>query len=212
MDNIIAIAGALAVILSGVAVFVIVAQRRTRAIQAAGFVELKTADEALNELTRAIFDVTPREVHHKEDAGGQSWLVFADTGSSEDSGCAMLVHRTGHDNWPAVILIRSGRRIPKMFRQLTGGFFKWVEPMTDPEFGSLAGTGWFAYKEPKRDVPPALIDRLSRAVRSSDAQGLLGVAVRGSYLSIWSETGKLRTLLATAPLVSAAVLERTGTR
>lgn len=210
MDNIIAIAGALAVILSGVAVFVVVAQRRTRAIQAAGFVELKTADEALNELTRAIFEATPREVHHKEDAGEQSWLIFADTGSSEDSGCAMLVYRTGHDNWPAVVLVQSGRRIPKMFRQLTGGFFKWAEPMTDREFGRLAGTGWFAYKEPKRDVPPVLIDRLGQAIRIPDAQGLLGVAVRGSYLSIWCETGKLRTLLAAAPLVRATVLERTG--
>lgn len=207
MDDIIGIAAALAVILSGVAIFVAVARRRTRVVQEAGFAELKTADKALNELTEAIFEVSPREVHQKQDAGEHSWLIFADTGSSEGPGCAMLVYRTGNDDWPAVILVQSGRRISKMFRQLTGGFFKWAEPVTDPAFDSLTGTGWFAYKEPKRDIPPVLVDRLSHAVKSSDAQGLLGVAVRGPHLSIWCDADKLKTLLAAAPLVRAAVLE-----
>jgi len=131
-------------------------------------------------------------------------------GGSDDSGCMMLVYRTGRDDWPAVILTQSGRRIPKMLRRLTGGFFKWAEPATELEFGSLAGTGWFAYKEPKRNIPPALIEWLNQAIRIPGAKGLLGVAVRGSYLSIWCDAGKLRTLLAVAPLVRAAVLERTG--
>lgn len=207
MDGIIGIVAALAVILLGLAFFVSVALRRKRAIEFEGYLEVKTVDASIIELTRALFELSPAEVHRKEDPSGQSWLVSVDSGSSEDSGCMMLVYHVSHDDWPAVVLVRSGRRIPKIFRELTGGIFKWAEPMADTEMNGLAGTGWYAYQEPNREVPSALKERLCKAVQIPRSSRLLGIAMIDSYLTVWSDAERLKTVLATAPLIRAAVLE-----
>lgn len=206
MDNTIGIVGALTVILLGLALFLVVALHRKRAIRANGFVEIETVNEAINELTRKLFELSPAEVHRKEDPIGQTWLVFVDAGQSEDSGCVMLVYHMAHDDWPAVVLVRSGRSIPKIFRDLTGGIFKWAVPMADSEMNGLNGTGWFAYQEPNREVPSAFRVRLCEAVQVPCSSGLLGIAAIGSYLVVWSDAERLKTVLATAPLVRAAVL------
>jgi hypothetical protein len=210
LDDVIGILGALAVILSGLAVLVAVALRRRRAVEASGYVQTETDDEAMGRLTGALFDLAPREVHRKEDASGRSWLVFVDPGGSEDTGCAMLAYATARDDWPAVVLIRSGRRIPKIFRRLTGGFFEWTRPMAEAEARGLAGTGWFGHREPDAAVPPALTARLCAAVRGPRTRGLLGIAVIPSYLVVWSDAARLGTLLAAAPGVRAAVLDHAG--
>ncbi len=209
MGDVIGIAAAVTVILSGIAFLVAMALRRKRAIEAAGFVEIERVDEVLNELTKVLFEGVPREVHQKQDPSGESWLVFVDTGSSDDSGCVMLVYHIGHDDWPAVVLIRSGRRVPAIFRQLTGGIFKWAVPISDTEMSGLTNTGWFAHKEAKQLIPTILKERLSEAARCPQFQGLLGIAVCNSYLVIWSDAGRLRTLLAKAPLVRASLLSDT---
>ena len=210
MVDFFSIAAALFVISMGIAFFAAMALRRTRAIQGSGFVEVSAPDNAINRLTKSLLGETPSEVYHREHAGEQSWLVFADAGSSEGSGSAMLFYRTGHNDWPAVVLVQSGHQIPKMFRQLTGGLFNWAKPIADTEIDSLAGTGWFAYKEPQQDIPPALMERIGRAARTPASQRLLGIAVRDAYLMIWSDAGRVQTLFAVAPLVRAAMLDEIG--
>jgi hypothetical protein len=204
LGDIIGIAGAVAVILAGLGVFVAMALRRKRAIDAGGYVEIERAEDAIAEVTGTLFDLAPAEVHRKEGPSGPSWLVFVDTGDSESSGCAMLVYRVGHDDWPAVAVVRSGRRIPGVLRRLSGGFLARAEPMAGPEAGGFAGTGWFAYQAPGKEVPEALKARLFEAARPLRADGLLGIAVIQSHLAVWSDADRLQTLLAKAPLVHAA--------
>jgi len=209
MDGITGIVAALAVIIMGLAFFVAMAVRRKRAIEMAGYVEIGPVDESINRLTRALFDLAPSEIHRKAESIGQTWLVLINSGSSEDSGCMMLVYPVSHDNWPAVVLVRSGRRIPKLFRDLTGGIFRWAEPVTDTEMDALERTGWYAYQEPDKEVPMALKERLCKAVTIPSSSGLLGIALIDSHLAVWCETARLRTMLTTAPLVRAAILEPT---
>lgn len=206
MNGTIGIAAALTVILLGLAFLVAVALRRKRAIEMAGYAEVETVDESLKDLTRTLFDLDPKEVHRKEGPRDRSWLILVDSGGSEDSGCMMLAYPVSHDRWPAVVLARSGRRVPRVFRNLTGGFLKWSEPMAGSEMGGLAGTGWYAYQEPNREVPPDLKERLCEAVKTPRASGLLGIAVIDAYLAIWSDAMRLRTLLAAAPLVRGTIL------
>jgi hypothetical protein len=208
MDDITGIVSALAVILLGLALFMAVALRRKRTIEAGGYIKVEHADEVIGKLTRKLFEVTAAEVYRREDTNGQSWLVFVDTGSSEGSGCVMLVYQVGHDDWPAVVAIRSGRRIPKIFRWLSGGLFKWAEPMTETEASGFAGTGWFVYKEPNKNVPEDLKRRLCEAARGPHAAELFGIALIDSYFAIWCDTEQVTSLLANAPLVRAAFLKQ----
>lgn len=210
MGDVIGIAAALVVVLLGLAIIVAMALRRQRAIEASGYQKVEGVDDPLADLTRAIFEGDPKEVHRKKDATGESWLVFVDTGSSEDPGCVMLVYPIGHDDWPALVLVHSGRPIPKIFRHLTGGIFEWAEPIEDIEEERLAATGWYAYTEPKQHIPTMLRDRLTRAARLPQSQGLLGIAVRGSFLMVWSEAGEIKGLLAAAPFIRGAVVEGTS--
>lgn len=202
------IVAALAVILFGLGFFAAVALGRKRAIEAGGYVEIESAGEAIDRLTRTLFELPPAEVHRRDDPSGQSWLVFVEAGSSEDSGCAMIVYPLAQDGWPAVAAIRSGRRIPGIFRWLTGGLFKWAEPLAEAEATGFAGTGWFVYKEANKGLPEALKERLCKAVRGPCARGLLGIAVIGSRLAVWSDAARLKPLLANAPLVRAAFLKQ----
>lgn len=200
MDGFIGIAGALAVILLGLALFIAIASRRKRAIEAAGYVEVGTADKATIQLTKTLFELSPVEIHRKDEPSGQSTLVFVDSGGSEDSGCAMIAYRLGHD-WPLTVMVRSGRRIPDIFRKLTDGILKQVEPMDDTEAKELIGTGWFAYRAPNKTVPATVRERLFRAARLPRSEGLLGIAVIAPYLAVWSDAGRIKTLLALAPEV-----------
>jgi len=208
MNGNIGIAAALTVILLGLAFLVAVALRRRRAIEMAGYAEVETVDEPLKDLTKALFELAPLEVHRKDDPSDRSWFILVDSGGSEDSGCMILAYPVSHDRWPAVVLVRSGRRVPRIFRNLTGGLFRWSKPMADSEMDGLAGTGWYAYQEPNREVPSVLKERLCEAVKIPRSSGLLGIAVIDSYLAIWSDATRLRTLLATAPLVRGTILDQ----
>lgn len=209
MDGITGIVGALALILVGLAFFLAVALRRKRTIETEGYVEIQMVDRTIEELTRALFEFAPAEIHRKVDSNGQSWLVLVDSGSSEDSGCMMLVYPVSREDWPRVVLVRSGRRIPKIFRDLTGGIFKWAEPMTGTEMSVLNGTGWYAYQEPNEEVPSALKQRLCKAVQVPRSSGLLGIALIDSHLAVWSDALRLKTILTMAPLIRAAIVEPT---
>lgn len=209
MDGISGIVAALAIILIGLTFFVAVALRRKRTIETQGYVKIEMVDQPIKELTKALFELAPTEIHRKVDSNGKSWLVVVDSGSSEDSGCMMLVYPVSQEGWPGVVLVRSGRRIPKIFRDFTGGIFKWAEPITDTEMNALEGTGWYAYQEPKKDVPLALKKRLCKAVKIPRSSGLLGIALMDSYLAVWSDAERLETILAIAPSVRAAILEPT---
>lgn len=210
MGDVIGIAAALIVILLGLAFFVAMALRHQSAIEASGYQKVDGVDDRLVDLTRAIFEGVPKEVHRKKDAKGQSWLVFVDAGSSEDPGCAMLAFPIGHDDWPALVMVHSGRPVPRFFRHLTGGIFEWAEPIDDKEEKRLNRTGWYAYKEPKQDIPTILKDRLTQAARLPQSRGLLGIAVRDSFLVMWSEAGGVKNLLAAAPFVHGAVVDGTN--
>ena len=75
MAHLSGIVAALAVILLGLGFFAAVALRRKRAIEASGYAEIESADEAIDTLTRTLFELAPAEVHRREDPSGQSWLV-----------------------------------------------------------------------------------------------------------------------------------------
>lgn len=205
LDNALGIASALAVILSGLAIFVFVAQRRKNAIEHEGFVRAATGDGALASLTKSLFDAAPIEIHEKEDKSGRSWLAFVDTGDSEASGCALLVFPLeGHDG-RTLVLIRSGRRIPAAFLRLQGGLFDWTMPLDDSETSPLTGTGWFAYGPPDQQQPSSFTERVFRAVHVPGSNRLLGIAVVDAYLAVWTDADRIKTLLATAPLVRSAI-------
>ena len=208
MDDAFGIAAALAVILSGLAFFVVVGFRRKNAIEKDGFLQTETADEALVSLARSLFDAAPTETHEKEDLSGQSWLAFLDAGSSEGSGCAMLVYPMRGWDGLSLVLIRSGRRIPRILRRLEGGLFNWSVPLEDSETRDLEGTGWFAYKAPNQEVPSSFKERMFSAVRVPRSKGLLGIAVIDRYLAVWTDSGRIKTLLETAPLVRSAISKR----
>lgn len=207
MDDSIGIVGALAVILLGLALFAALALGRPRAIEAKGYVKAAVPNDTIARLTGTLFELAPAEVHERAEPDGCSWLVFVDVGGSEDSGCVMLVYPIAGADWSAVALVRSGRRIPKIFRQLAGGIFTWAEPASEAEQRGLDGTGWFAYTMPDRGIPSPLKDRLWEAVRMPGTKGLLGIAVIDRHLAIWSDAGRLKTLLATAPVIRQAFLE-----
>jgi len=208
MDGIVGIIAALSVILLGVVFFVTRALRRKRAIESDGYKKIDVVDPAIGNLTTTLFEGSPVEVHRKESPSGPSWLVFVDSGSSEDSGCVMLVYPRSNDDWPALALVHSARPIPKIFRDLTGGMFKRLAPVAESENDGLTGTGWYAYQEPERPVPPALKERMAEAVQIPRSSGLLGIASIDSHLAVWSDASRLRTLLATAPLVRETILTR----
>lgn len=205
MDDAFGIAAALAVILSGLALFVVVALRKKAAIEKDGFLQTETADEALSSLARSLFDAAPVETHEKEDPSGQSWLAFLDAGSSEGAGCAMLVYPIRGWNGLSLVLIHSGRRIPRIFRRLESGLLSWSVPLEDSETSDLKGTGWFAYKAPNQDVPSSFRERVFSAVRLPRSKGLLGIAVIDTYLAVWTDADRIKTLLGTAPLVRSAI-------
>jgi hypothetical protein len=206
MEEFFGIVVALAVIFSGVAFFITIARSRQRAVEKEGFEETATQDAFLKELTHRLFELAPTEVHRREEPGGQSWLVFVDAGDSENAGCVMTVYRTSFHDLPAVALIQSGRPIPKFFRRLTGGIFKWAEPLADAEMKSLEGTGWYPYREPGGEIPPSLKERLCEAAQLPASSGLLGIAMIDSCLAIWSDAERLKSLLAAAPSIRTALL------
>lgn len=206
MDGIIGIIAALSVILLGVIFFVAMALRRKRAIESDGYKKIDVVDPSIRSLTTSLFEGSPVEVHRKESPNGLSWLVFVDSGSSDDSGCVMLVYPGSNDDWPTLAIVHSARPIPKIFRDLTGGMFKRLVPTAESEFDGLAGTGWYAYQEADRAIPPALKERMAEAVQIPRSAGLLGIALIDSHLVVWSDASRLRTLLAIAPLVRETIL------
>jgi hypothetical protein len=206
MSDLFGIVAALAVIFSGVAFFITIARRRQRAVEKAGFKETAAQDAFLKELTHRLFELAPTEVHRREEPGGKSWLLFVDAGGSENAGCVMAVYRTSFHGLPAVALSRSGRPIPKFFRRLTGGIFKWAEPLADAEMKPLGGTGWYPYREPKGEIPSSLKKRLCEAAQLPGSAGLLGIALIDSHLAIWSDAERLKSLLAVAPSIRKALL------
>lgn len=206
MDETIGIFAALGVILLGLAFFVTMALRQHRAIEADGYKKTDAVDLSIKDLTTTLFECSPVEVHRKESPNGQSWLVFVDAGSSEDSRCAMLVYGVSNDELPALALIHSARPIPRIIRNLTGGLFKRLAPAAENESGGLAGTGWYAYQEPDGVFPTALKERLAEVVQIPRSSGLLGIALIDSHLAVWSDASLLRTLLAIAPLVRETIL------
>lgn len=205
MDKSFGIIAAVAVILLGIAFFIAVAARRRRAIESSGYARVATPDQSVVDLVAALFDATPAEAYRRDEPGGPTWLVFVDTGSSEGSGCVLIAYPAEPGDGPAAVLMRSGRRIPGFLRRLQGGLFKWTEPLDDAEAGGLSGTGWFAYKQRDRDIPPSLKDRLFGAVRLPQASALLGIAALDSHLAIWADDGKIKRLLTAAPRVRSAI-------
>jgi len=211
LDSILGIVSALAVILLGLMLLVVIVLRRRRAIEASGYREDGRASSDLDDLCRRLFECVPAEVNVKQEPDGKSWLIYLDVGASEDSGCVMLVYRAAGLDWPAVAMVRSGRQIPKIFRQFTGGIFTWAEPIKESETEGLHGTGWFGYMEPIVTAPSNLLDALSKAARITNTEGLLGIAYIAPYLAIWTDTDRVGTLLSIGPPVRQVFLNAART-
>lgn len=203
-DGLFGIAAAFSVIGLGVVAMVVYALRQQRAIERDGFTQMETLDNAIADATVSLFGKAPTEIQQKDDSGGPSWLVFVGGGASEDAGCAMRLYDMGEESPSPVIMIRSGRRIPDFLRRLQDGMIARAEPLDDAEADSPMGPGWFIYGESDAKVPPPLIERLSRISRHRRAVGLLGVALTGPYLAVWTDAQRIRSLLAAAPVVRSA--------
>ena len=204
VDHFPGIAGALVLITSVLAILMAVGQRRWRAIKLAGYTEVEIANPVLKVLTETLFALSPREIHRNDKGGGKSWLVFIDTRDSESPDLAMLAYRLNRDYRPKVVLIQSGRRIPKFVRRLEGGMFKWAEPTSVSELTGLTGSGRFAFKELGLDIPSAVKEFFTAVVQIPHPSRLYGVAVAEQYLVVWTDAWRVGSLLATAPLVRKA--------
>jgi hypothetical protein len=147
------------------------------------------------------------EVFYKR-RGQPAWLILTTGSGPDDADSAMMVFPTERAWESEVALFRTTVKVPLLTRKATGGAFGRLDPVGDAEYAHLCGPGWFAFKEPRGQIPSALFERLCLATQILQEAVLGGVALYDRYLAVWADAANLRKLLAAGSKIRSKIFGR----
>lgn len=195
----------LAVIVAGVAVFLVYVQRRGSWIEAAGFRPGAEREEEIRSLAKTLLDNGAGEIHSRGSGRKAAWLLLLQPTETDDPGQLLWIHRLPEPLSPEVALLRNGRKIPRLLRRSMGGVYARLQPAAGPEPAAFAGTEWDVFTIPGSGVAPELVERLRQSIEIPERGALWGIALSGQYLAVWTSSG-LRKLLAAGPKIRDRIL------